>query len=38
MTTVNVGWKYATFALGGLVVAQYFWWAKRCPQVLPWNQ
>lgn len=28
------GWKVATFVLGGLVVAQFFWWNAKAPQVL----
>jgi hypothetical protein len=31
---VSVGWKYATFALGALVVGQFFWWDSKAPQVL----
>ena len=27
-------WKYATFALGALVVGQFFWWDSKAPQVL----
>ena len=29
-----MGWKVATFALTGLVVAQFLWWNKKAPQVL----
>jgi hypothetical protein len=28
------GWKIATFALGGLVIAQFVWWNKKAPEVL----
>lgn len=28
------GWKIATFALAGLVVAQFLWWNKKAPEVL----
>jgi len=31
---VPVGWKYATFGLAGLVVAQFFWWDAKAPEVL----
>lgn len=31
---VSVKWKYATMGLGVLVVAQFFWWDSKCPQVL----
>jgi hypothetical protein len=34
MNTVNENWKYATFGLGVLVVAQFFWWNKKAPEVL----
>jgi len=31
---VSPRWKWATFGLVGLVVAQFFWWDARAPQVL----
>jgi len=31
---VNKNWKYATFALAGLVVVQAWWWNKQAPEVL----
>jgi hypothetical protein len=31
---VHRGWKYATMGLGALVVAQFFWWNKKAPEVL----
>lgn len=34
MQQVSPGWKYATFALAGLVVAQAIWWNYKAPQVL----
>jgi hypothetical protein len=27
-------WKYAALGLAGLVVAQFWWWNKKAPQVL----
>jgi len=30
--TVSPQWKYATFGLGALIVAQFFWWQKRVPE------
>lgn len=27
-------WKIATFVFGGLVVAQFFWWNAKAPEVL----
>jgi len=27
-------WKYAALGLGALVVAQFFWWDSKAPQVL----
>lgn len=37
---VSPNWKYATYALGALVVAQFFWWDAKAPQVLnlPWHR
>jgi hypothetical protein len=37
---VSQNWKYATYALGALVVAQFFWWDSKAPQVLnlPWHR
>ncbi len=37
---VSSNWKYATYALGALVVAQFFWWDYKAPQVLnlPWHR
>lgn len=32
--SVSVRWKYATIGLGALVIAQFFWWNKKAPQVL----
>lgn len=32
--TVGKGWKTATYVLGAAVVAQFFWWDQKCPQVL----
>lgn len=32
--TVPKGWKTATYVLGAAVVAQFFWWDAKCPQVL----
>ena len=32
--TVHPAWKYATVTLGGLVIAQFFWWNKKAPEVL----
>jgi len=31
---VSPRWKWATFGLVGLVVAQFWWWNKKAPQVL----
>ena len=31
---VTVRWKYATVGLAALVVAQFFWWDAKAPQVL----
>lgn len=31
---VHRGWKYAAIGLTGLVVAQFFWWNKKAPEVL----
>ena len=31
---VSKNWQYATFALMGLAVAQFWWWNKEAPQVL----
>jgi hypothetical protein len=28
------GWKWATFALVGVAVFQFWWWNKKAPQVL----
>lgn len=40
MQQVDVRWKYAALGLGALVVAQFFWWDSRAPQVLslPWHR
>jgi len=27
-------WRYTAYALGALVVAQFFWWDSKAPQVL----
>lgn len=35
---VSKNWQYATFALGALVVAQFFWWNAKAPQVLKLGQ
>jgi len=37
---VSPNWKYATYGLAALVVAQFFWWDSKAPQVLnlPWNR
>ena len=32
--TVDVKWKWAAMGLGALVVAQFFWWDAKAPQVL----
>jgi hypothetical protein len=32
--SVSTRWKYAALGLGALVVAQFFWWDARAPQVL----
>ena len=34
MDKVSSRWKYATFALAGLVVVQAWWWNEKAPQVL----
>lgn len=31
---VSANYKYATFILGGLIVAQFFWWNAKAPEVL----
>ncbi len=31
---VSTRWKYATFGLVALAVAQFWWWNKKAPQVL----
>jgi hypothetical protein len=31
---VNRGWMFATGALGVVVVAQFFWWNAKAPEVL----
>jgi hypothetical protein len=31
---VSTRWKYAALGLAGLVVAQFFWWNAKAPQVL----
>jgi hypothetical protein len=31
---VSPRWKYAAMGLGALVVAQFFWWNAKAPQVL----
>ena len=31
---VSENWKYATFALGGLLVVQFLWWNYKAPEVL----
>jgi hypothetical protein len=31
---VSPVWKYVTFGLGGLIVAQAVWWNYKAPQVL----
>ena len=31
---VAKGWRTWTYVLGAAVVAQFFWWDKKCPQVL----
>jgi hypothetical protein len=31
---VTSRWKYAALGLAGLVVAQFWWWNKKAPQVL----
>jgi hypothetical protein len=36
--TVHRGWKWAALGLGGLVVAQFFWWNKKAPEVLKLGQ
>ena len=33
-TQVSKRWKYATFALVGVAVAQFIWWDDKCPEVL----
>lgn len=32
--SVSSGWQYAALGLGALVVAQFFWWNAKAPQVL----
>ena len=27
-------WRYTSYALGALIVAQFFWWNAKAPQVL----
>ena len=27
-------WKTATFVMGGLLIAQFWWWNKKAPEVL----
>ena len=34
MNRVHPAWKYATFALGVVVVGQFFWWNAKAPEVL----
>ena len=31
---VDKGWRTTAYVLGAAVVAQFFWWDKKCPQVL----
>jgi hypothetical protein len=31
---VSAGWKYATFALVGVIILQAWWWDRQAPQVL----
>lgn len=31
---VHPAWKYATVGFGVLVVAQFFWWNAKAPEVL----
>jgi hypothetical protein len=31
---VAKGWRTWTYVLGAAVVAQFFWWDTKCPQVL----
>jgi len=31
---VDAKWKWAALGLGGLVIAQFFWWDAKAPQVL----
>jgi len=33
-STVPSGWQYAALGLGALVVAQFFWWNAKAPNVL----
>lgn len=35
---VSQNWKYASFVLGGLIVAQFFWWNAKAPEVLKLGQ
>jgi hypothetical protein len=31
---VAKGWRTASYVLGVAVIAQFFWWDNKCPQVL----
>jgi hypothetical protein len=31
---VDKGWRTTAYVFGALIIGQFFWWDKKCPQVL----